>query len=413
MHPRPPSAILTRQAIGSKRTLNGRGEHLQSLTTSLVCFTPSDLTITHPTCPATLALDRATKRIHVYDGYNWKPLVDTIVAPPEPVLPPIDLPREIVSREIVVPEIPAANSSSVAPSDLPQYTVFSDKDFTIFSNGMDSSNVKFEIVPFNKTRTITVPRESALLPAIDDRDNTMLGSIAYASSEGLCKDNTLLGSDAGVCLSSGSYNTSVGSMSLGGCVTGSNNIAIGYKSMVDTSSGTDNVAIGYKSLRKAQGECNLAIGSFAQALNVSGNGNISVGQDSLYNLVSGNSNVAIGFEAGINSNVGSDNVMIGSQTCFAPGTSGSIILGSGGKSTSSDQLVISGKMSGEVQLESGTGVVMFSGVTSSSRILVTCQNPIGIVGYLYISNRIPGTGFTISSSSSGDNSMVAWFAFEP
>jgi hypothetical protein len=408
MYPRPPSAILTRQAIGSKRTLNGRGEHLQSLTTSLVCFTPSDLTITHPTCPATLALDRVTKRIHIYDGTNWKPLVDTIVAQPEPAVQAVEIPREIVSREIIVPAV-----SGVAPSDMPQYTVFSDKDFTLFSNGMDESIVKFEIIPFNKTRTITVPRESALLPAIDNRDNTMLGSVVYASSEGLCKDNTLLGSDAGVCLSSGSYNTSVGSMSLSNCVTGSNNIAVGYKSMVDTASGTDNVAIGYKSLRKAQGECNLAIGSFAQALNVSGNGNVSIGQDSLYNLVSGNSNVAIGFEAGIDCNVGSDNVMVGSQTCFAPGTSGSIILGSGGKSTSSDQLVISGKMSGEVQLESGTGVIMFSGVTSSSRILVTCQNPIGTVGFLYISNRIPGTGFTISSSSSGDNSMVAWLSFEP
>lgn len=430
MIPRRPSVEQQRQLIAKGRVHNGRGEHLQSLTTSTVCFVPIDLTLTHPMCPATLALDKDTKQLHIFDGSKWIPFSDSLKTQEPLVNDPTlrELKVKIVEAQpdenvvIVEPDIPVVETpidapvisdSKIAPSGSPQYTVFSDKDFTLFSNGMNESIVNFEVVPLGKPRTITVPRENALLPAIDDRSNTMLGGVAYASSEGVCKDNTLLGADSGISLSSGSYNVSLGSMALSNCVTGDNNISIGYKSMVDVSSGDDNISIGYKSLRKVQGECNIAIGSFSQALNTTGNGNVSLGQDSLYALSSGKSNVALGFEAGVDCQFGDDNTLIGAQTYFAPGVNGSIVLGSGGKATCSDQLVISGKMSGEVQLQSGTGVVVFSGITSSSRILLTTQNPIGVVGYVYVSGRIPGTGFTISSSSINDNSMVAWFAFDP
>jgi hypothetical protein len=394
MIPNRPTAEQQRAKIQRSSTMHGRGEILKSLTTSSLCLLPTDLTITHPTCPATLALDRETRRIHVFDGSGWKPLVDTIVSLPPPTM-----------RDLTL-EVPTTEDRS-------KYTVFSDKNFSLFSDGISESVLKFELTPYSRLRTLTIPKENCVLPGFDERSNTLLGSVTYATTEGVCTDNTLLGADAGCNVSTGSFNTAIGSMAMNESVVGNNNVAVGYKSMNSTRSGTDNVSVGYKSLRKVQGECNIAIGSFSQAKNVIGGGNVSIGQDSLYTLGSGARNIAIGFESGFDPETGDDNVLVGAQTNFKSGTCGSIVLGTGGTSTASGQFVLSGDMTGIVELQSGTGIVLFSGVTSATRILLTTQEPIGVVGTVYISNRIPGTGFTVSSTTSADNSVIAWFAIEP
>lgn len=396
MIPNRPTAEQQRARIQRSSTTHGRGEILKSLTTSLLCLLPTDLTVTHPTCPATLALDRETRRIHVFDGSGWKPLVDTIVS-----LPP-SLPIPVRSLD-----------DAMTPEDRVKYTVFSDKNFSLFSDGIPESILKFELTPYSRLRTLTVPKENCVLPGIDERSNTLLGSVVYATTDGVCTDNTLLGADAGCSVSTGSFNTAVGSMAMNESVVGNNNVAVGYKSMDSTRSGSDNISVGYKTLRRVQGECNIAIGSFSQAKNVIGGGNVSVGQDSLYTLGSGARNIAIGFESGFDPETGDDNILVGAQTNFKTGTHGSIVLGTGGASTASGQFVLSGNMTGIVELQSGTGIVLFSGVTSATRILLTTQEPNGQVGTVYVSNRIPGTGFTISSTASADNSVVAWFAIEP
>lgn len=396
MIPNRPTAEQQRARIQRSSTTHGRGEILKSLTTSLLCLLPTDLTVTHPTCPATLALDRETRRIHVFDGSGWKPLVDTIVSlPPQPTL----------SRDLAL--------EMMTPEDRVKYTVFSDKNFSLFSDGVTESTLKFELTPYSRARTLTVPKENCVLPGIDERSNTLLGSVVYATTDGVCTDNTLLGADAGCSVSTGSFNTAVGSMAMSESVVGNNNVAVGYKSMDSTRSGSDNISVGYKTLRRVQGECNIAIGSFSQAKNVIGGGNVSVGQDSFYTLGSGARNIAIGFESGFDPETGDDNVLVGAQTNFKTGTHGSIVLGTGGTSTASGQFVLSGNMTGIVELQSGTGIVLFSGVTSATRILLTTQEPNGVVGTVYVSNRIPGTGFTISSTASADNSVIAWFAIEP
>lgn len=419
-----PNPVQQRNLINSSRTTHGRGEHLHSLTATMVCLLPADLTVTHPTCPATLAVDRVTRRINVYDGVGWKPLIDTIVSQiPGEVVPVAQ--REIV-REVVpevvadLPEVKSDYQPSSQPSaqpNTPGFTAFSDRDFMLFSGAttepLAQSTLKFDVVPYSEPRVVTVPRENVILAAMDDRSNTMLGEVHYSTTGSTGKDNTFVGAECGASISTGCCNVALGSVALSECVSGNNNIAIGYKSLEDTTMCNDNVSVGYKSLRKARGECNIALGSFSQAQNSIGSGNVSIGQDSLYSFEGGKHNIAIGHESGVDSHIGDNNVMVGAQTNFAPGTSGSIILGMGGTSSLSDQFVLSGKMSGVVQLQSGTGIVIYGGVTSSTRILLTIQEPNGVVGTVYVAGRIERTGFTVSSTSSKDNSLVGWFAIEP
>lgn len=68
---------------------------------------------------------------------------------------------------------------------------------------------------------------------------------------------------------------------------------------------------------------------------------------------------------------------------------------------------------GVAALKNGIAEVKNSIVSENSRIFLTPQAGEGVSGYLSIVNRENGTGFTISSSSSKDNSLVAWVIFEP
>lgn len=68
---------------------------------------------------------------------------------------------------------------------------------------------------------------------------------------------------------------------------------------------------------------------------------------------------------------------------------------------------------GTATLAAGTVLVANTSVTSSSRILLTTQSPSGTVGTPYVSARVAGTSFTISSTSAADNSTVAYQIFEP
>jgi hypothetical protein len=61
----------------------------------------------------------------------------------------------------------------------------------------------------------------------------------------------------------------------------------------------------------------------------------------------------------------------------------------------------------------GTTLVSNSAVGSSSRIFLTSQADGGTPGWLRVSDRVPGTSFTITSSSSTDTSSVAYEIFEP
>ena len=63
---------------------------------------------------------------------------------------------------------------------------------------------------------------------------------------------------------------------------------------------------------------------------------------------------------------------------------------------------------GKATLVSGTVPVTLTALTSGSVILVGRMSPAGTPGHLSTPVISPGSGFTISSSSSADNSVVAY-----
>lgn len=69
--------------------------------------------------------------------------------------------------------------------------------------------------------------------------------------------------------------------------------------------------------------------------------------------------------------------------------------------------------SGLATLVGGMVVVATDKVRADSRIHLTTQAPGGDVGAPYVSARVAGTSFTISSTSATDTSDVAWFIVQP
>lgn len=68
---------------------------------------------------------------------------------------------------------------------------------------------------------------------------------------------------------------------------------------------------------------------------------------------------------------------------------------------------------GVATLVAGSVVVSNTSVTANSRIFLTGQSDGGTPGFLRVSARTAGTGFTITSSSGSDTSVVAYEIFEP
>lgn len=68
---------------------------------------------------------------------------------------------------------------------------------------------------------------------------------------------------------------------------------------------------------------------------------------------------------------------------------------------------------GVVTLVGGTATVSNTSVTASTRIFLTVQSPGGTLGAVYVSSRVAGTSFTITSLSAIDTSTIAWQLIEP
>jgi len=68
---------------------------------------------------------------------------------------------------------------------------------------------------------------------------------------------------------------------------------------------------------------------------------------------------------------------------------------------------------GITTLVNGAATVATSAVTATSRIMLTIQSPGGTVGSPYIQARVSNASFTIQSTSSSDQSVVAWLIVDP
>lgn len=92
-----------------------------------------------------------------------------------------------------------------------------------------------------------------------------------------------------------SYNTGIGSFSLGLLTTGASNTAVGYASLFNNTTGESNTAVGTESLYlNTTGSYNTAQGFWAMRANTSGSNNAAYGWASLFSNQTGNYNTGLG-----------------------------------------------------------------------------------------------------------------------
>lgn len=421
-------AIIT-QKNGMKGSPGPRKEIFYSqLKTSLLHMIPRNVEYVSAPQIGTIVYDTTRKSMMFYNGTGWVAFqttaVDSITDPDvtarsidrsasTPLASSSRLPHPEIPREF----LPEESKRDFDPTDViktdGEYSVFSEKDFTLISEYIPTSLVKFDIPGIaNSLRTITVPKMDSILPCIDIKNNVLLGSSEYDVVNDVGVDNTHVGTSAGKNNTEGKRNSSLGSLSLLNNRIGCENVGIGYNSLARLTYGDCNVAVGSGALETNNSNDNTAIGYQSQSDSSDGRKNTSVGYGSLSQMTSGKKNTCIGYNSGIG--ITSDNnIVVGSDSTVESGCGNCIVFGNNAKASSSGQLVISGPMSGLVQLQNGTGIVLLPSVTLASRILLTTQEPKGKTGFVFVAGRIAGTGFTVASSSISDCSVVGWFVFEP
>jgi trimeric autotransporter adhesin len=144
--------------------------------------------------------------------------------------------------------------------------------------------------------------------------NTATGAFAmYNNTSGY--SNTAVGVRALYSNTIGYFNTAVGDSALYASPNSYYNTAIGYMTLSRTTGGS-NTALGYASLRdNTSGFNNTALGYGTLMRNASGNVNVAIGNDALINNTTGGNNIAIGMFSLLYNN-GSFNTAIGVHTLY-------------------------------------------------------------------------------------------------
>jgi Chaperone of endosialidase len=123
-------------------------------------------------------------------------------------------------------------------------------------------------------------------------------------------------------------NTVLGEDALLSLTTGTENVALGYDALQNTTAGLNNTATGHSALASnTVGFNNTGLGWHA-ALITTGNSNTAVGCDALNGNTTGSENIAMGHRAGINLTTGVNNIDIGNNGVV--GESNAIRIGAAG-----------------------------------------------------------------------------------
>ena len=172
-------------------------------------------------------------------------------------------------------------------------------------------------------------------------------------------------------LTSGSYNTAVGTAALQHTTTGGENTVVGAQAMRDNRLGRANVAIGTSALVYNQADANTATGHLALGSNGAGGSNSAFGDNALYGNETGNFNTGLGSYANVASGDLTNATAIGYAAVVA--ASNTIQLGNPNVTlveTSGRIAANAGTFVGNVTAESFTGSV--NGATFAT---LTNNNP--------------------------------------
>ena len=143
--------------------------------------------------------------------------------------------------------------------------------------------------------------------------NVAIGSYALTTLNGETSGhNVSVGYESGLVLSDGQYNNFMGSYAGDSITTGDKNVAIGHEAASSANSAVANlITIGYQAGMSASAGSNVHIGSESGKSN-SGNGFIGVGLKSGYSNTSGSWNTILGYFAHYSNTTGAQNVATGS-----------------------------------------------------------------------------------------------------
>jgi hypothetical protein len=229
---------------------------------------------------------------------------------------------------------------------------------------------------------------------INGTDNTAIGASAFGSTD-TGSYNTAVGSGAINSLSStATYNCALGYAALGGAFTTSNyNTAIGIRTFQYLSTGDYNTAVGSDA---ANGN-NIST--------VTGNNNTAIGASALYNYTSGSTNTVLGSNSGYDITSGSNNVILGGYTGLAAPIS----------ATGSNWIVLSDGAGNVRQVIDSAGNAMFG----TGNVLVYTPTPASISsGASPLTNanlqtqiiNTTGTTYTLTLPTGTTlNTLVTWY----
>jgi hypothetical protein len=190
-------------------------------------------------------------------------------------------------------------------------------------------------------------------------------AVTPAPDGGYSGGNTAEGDNALLGLTSGSYNTAVGFLSLDTNSEGNFNTAIGAGTLFLNSTASENTAIGAGALfsnarpllnggngntadgaftlfENSSGSLNTAVGDRALFGNTTANFNTAIGSSALSSNTTGTANTAIGTNALANSTTGSGNIALGSSAGSNVTTASNVIcIGSPGSNSFNNACFIS------------------------------------------------------------------------
>jgi uncharacterized coiled-coil protein SlyX len=213
------------------------------------------------------------------------------------------------------------------------------------------------------TNQNTVLGDDALLNITTGNNNTAIGFNAlFSNTTGIA--NTATGVNALLNNTTGNENTANGERALLNNTTGFLNTATGVNALFNNTIGRLNAATGSGALfGNTTGASNTANGGAALFFNTTGNDNVAVGDTALLRNSTGSSNIALGFKAGRNLTTGNNNIDIGNMG--VAGESNTIRIGTTGPQTATFIAGISGATvpTGVAVIVDGSGHL---GTTTSS-----------------------------------------------
>ena len=214
----------------------------------------------------------------------------------------------------------------------------------------------------------------SLLSLTDGSLNTAVGAGALFSSA--TGENTAIGAGALFSNTTGGGNTANGAFALFSDTIGQNNTANGVSALQSNTEGSDNTAIGRQALfSNTTGGSNTAIGDSALFSNTTGGVNTAIGLQALENNTTGNRNTATGLSALSGNDAGNDNTATGHEALHFNLASGNTGIGSGalsenttGINNTAVGLNAGSSLTGDNNIDIGSGVQGVAGESNTIRI---------------------------------------------